>query len=229
MTDHPLDLRPHEVRAALDGRLSLIVRPLEPQPVNATTWTLDMHEGQERCRVFWYRPDGYRAQPMFSPLPFALGDRLWCREAFRLTDGGEYECVVYESDEKDVKDHERGIERIQRECGLSDEWAETHLRKRSADEMPNWASRLTLTVSDVAVKRVQEITNAEAVFQGIERLYEPNGFRDYSSDDPAARLAMRPSFVSQWNAAHGLDAWDRNLWCAFCSVTIHPTNIDMEG
>lgn len=325
MTDHPLDLRPHEVRAALDGRLSLIVRPLEPQPVNATTWTLDMHEGQERCRVFWYRPDGYRAQPMFSPLPFAIGDRLEVvqfrqiqfgdgkyavgddghvydvsgdspvRRQIRLSHNGYEEitlryngssrayrinrlvaeaflgppnegevCRHLDSNRRNNRPEnldwgtpkqnsadavaagsfhgERGSQAklcsddvsairqsTETQSALADRYGVTQPTISRIRSGKRWAtpnksapprnrtlthSRLTLTVKDVDVKRVQEVTVEQIGAVGVG-MPPPDRIKRFWQD------AIEHDFRDLWNTTHGLDAWDRNDWCAFYSVTGH--------
>lgn len=48
---------------------------------------------------------------------------------------------------------------------LGGEWGKT----RVAIHMPRWASRLTLTVTDVRVQRLQEISEADAIAEGIKR------------------------------------------------------------
>ncbi|MEC7763341.1 MAG: hypothetical protein VX874_15675 [Pseudomonadota bacterium] len=93
--------------------------------------------------------------------------------------------------------------------------------------MPRWASRLTLRVTDVRVQRVQEITNSDAVAEGIERVHEPQeGFRDYSGSEPV--VAMRPSFRTLWdrlNAPRGY-GWDANPWCAAYTFEVIRQNVD---
>ena len=205
MTDRPLDLRPHEVRAALDGRLSLIVRPLKPQPWNPERESDPDFEGWKSHEVFQNQ-----CRRGMMPHVFGIGTTLWCREAWRFhsianlckpsimqaTDGRQYEA-----DGKRTGD-------------LSSNGGFIPGRLRSSIAMPRWASRLTLTVSDMDVKRVQEVRRGDAMESGC----------------PFPNLAGGPDprhwFRNRWLTAHGSDAWDRNLWCAFYSVTI---NIDMEG
>lgn len=77
--------------------------------------------------------------------------------------------------------------------------------------MPRWASRLTLEICDVRVQRVQEISEEDAIAEGIERT--SLGFRDYEL--PANVMHGVPasySFQTLWdsiNAARGF-SWQSN-------------------
>ena len=206
MTDRPLDLRPHEVRAALDGRLSLIVRPLEPQPWNPERESDPDFEGWKSHEVF----QNQCRRGMMSHV-FGIGTTLWGREAWRFHSIANL-CKPSIMQATDGRQYEADGER---EGDLSSNGGFIPGRLRPSITMPRWASRLTLTVSDVDVKRVQEIRGEECL------LY---GFYPTTVD-----LFGHKAFRKFWNATHGPDAWDRNPWCAFYSVTVHPTNIDMEG
>ena len=72
--------------------------------------------------------------------------------------------------------------------------------------MPRWASRITLEVTDVRVEQVQEITNADAMAEGVGHLY------GYEKDDPAVDGRIR--FAELWdsiNAMRGFN-WGTNPW-----------------
>ena len=91
--------------------------------------------------------------------------------------------------------------------------------------MPREFSRLTLTVTDVRVQRVQDISNENAIAEGIE----PHGhaFTGYGKQ---ADVWMAPydSFASLWNSIHGPGAWDANPWVAAITFTVRKGNIDHD-
>ena len=89
-------------------------------------------------------------------------------------------------------------------------------KKRSPIHMPRWASRLTLTITDVRVQRLQEITAEDVTAEGIP--FEADALAPYEWS--VAR------FADLWNTIHGPDAWDANPWCAAISFTVHRCNID---
>ena len=60
-----------------------------------------------------------------------------------------------------------------------------------------------LIVTDVQVKRVQDVTELESRAAGFKH----DRYWRASTD-----------FVADFKTQHGLNAWDRNVWCAFVSV-----------
>jgi hypothetical protein len=93
--------------------------------------------------------------------------------------------------------------------------------------MPRCASRITLTVTDVRVQRVQDISEEDAKAEGAMfhdgRPTCHHGWRhDYSDVWPTARH----SFCALWNSLHGPEAWDANPWVYALTFTVHHDNID---
>jgi hypothetical protein len=99
---------------------------------------------------------------------------------------------------------------------------------RSPIFCPRWASRLTLTVTEVRVQRLQEISEDDAVAEGVERLNGtgPNRFSVWLGDgwfnDPSAQEC----FARLWRDIHGPDAWEANPWVVAISFTVQHGNID---
>jgi hypothetical protein len=74
-------------------------------------------------------------------------------------------------------------------------------RWRPSIHMPRWASRITLTITDVRVERVQDISEADAKAEGV------------LMDDPDA-IFYSGMFAHLWNTIYhkrGL-GWDANPW-----------------
>lgn len=78
--------------------------------------------------------------------------------------------------------------------------------------LPAWASRITPEETGVRVERLQDISEADAIAEGIER--HVNGhWKDYR--DPTGRQwheAPSDSFCSLWESINGAGSWDANPW-----------------
>ncbi|SFI36241.1 hypothetical protein [Albimonas pacifica] len=95
---------------------------------------------------------------------------------------------------------------------------------RSSRFMPRWASRLTLTVTDVRVQRVQEITDADAVAEGVQG----RAGADIDIDGfwwPGSPVALFRTLWDSLNAKRGL-GWEANPWVAALTFEVHRSNID---
>jgi hypothetical protein len=106
--------------------------------------------------------------------------------------------------------------------------------------MPRWASRLTLTVTDVRVERLQDCSEDDAIAEGIEPvLCEPlAGWRSYEviHTGPHKGKAHPHSLVPNaeavtsyrelWDSINGPGAWDANPWVTAISFSCEMRNID---
>lgn len=228
MADRPIIFSAPMVRALLDGRKVQTRRVLKPQPPLCDLAS-EMQEDFE-LRGWQCIPVGERFA-VVKRLPYAIGDRLWVREAVRADEHPEEEIigVRYLAD-----DHFEALP-------STDEAEERHfiLRcYRSTDpdldafkpvppiHMPRWASRLTLTVTGVRVQRLQEISEADARAEGVE--CDSDGWRDYLMPSTQCCSSPRDSFHSLWNSLHGPAAWDANPWVAAISFTVERRNIDAK-
>lgn len=148
-------------------------------------------------------------------LPYAPGDRLYVREACAIGWCGENPSHVWYRADGEDKHPE-------------DKW-------HPSIHMPRWASRLTLTVTEVRVQRLQEISEADAVAEGAKR--GPSGdpfFGDlWTHGQMAADTAIVTwafsacdSYRDLWNSLHGPDAWGSNPWVVAVSFTVEQRNID---
>jgi hypothetical protein len=206
MTDRGILFSAPMVRALLDGRKSQTRRILKPQPE-----TFQTDDGE--CEVKAYHIAG-EALPRVATgrvitlqkLPFAPGDRLWVREAWRTSKvadelrpsqltGGGYSRIWYELDRDNC---------------------DQHGRYRHARFMPRWASRLTLTVTDVRVQRLQDISEADAIREGVTLIEE-------SCECPAQ------AYRDLWESINGAGSWNDNPWIVAVSFEVRKGNIDGEA
>lgn len=199
MTERPIIFSGPMVRAILAGTKTQTRRVIKPRK------HFSLFDGT------WtddYVLDPGNASWRAEEVRFAVGDRLWVRETACIW-GRE---VFYQTNEPGVAVGLGGLGK----------W-------RPSIHMPRWASRLTLTVTDVRVQRLQEITGEDAIAEGM-----------FSSDF----LTACPDWLERgfhsievcryhdlWNSineARGF-GWSVNPWVAVVSFTVEKRNIDSAG
>jgi hypothetical protein len=209
MTDRHILFSAAMVRAILAGRKSQTRRVLNPQPKYGFKPWLDESNGE------WMQSGHGEAGDDFLDVSFAAGDRLWAREAFSGLHG-------YTGTPPKPCDLPRDAA-IQYPATY-DGWVS---RRRSPLHMPRWASRLTLVVSEVRVQRLQDISEEDAIAEGVDRL-DSDLVSWFARSDGSGRLiesrevrTWRPAYERIWSSLHGPDAWAENPW-----VAAHACNID---
>lgn len=141
-----------------------------------------------------------------------VGDRLWVREAF----SGPH-CMDASDGCKAVPPSKWG------DCSRIWYWADGNptegdwTRPRPSIHMPRWASRILLEIVAVRVERLQDISEADAQAEGVERVVAGVGWRRYCDPDseevgvPPCGDARR-SFRSLWKFINGTESWNDNPW-----------------
>lgn len=168
MTDRPILFSSAMVSALLAGRKTQtrrVLGGLGDQPIVE-------YDGM----YMWKQ--GYRwgavSDPKFPPgVRFAVGDRLWVREAHhRTNDSKTSHLVGYDFADGHVTREDRhiiaGIGDVQFFRHSLGGWGGRDSRNYPAMHMPRWASRLTLIVTEVRVQRLQEISEEDAIAEGLE-------------------------------------------------------------
>lgn len=203
MADRPILFSAPMVRALLAGTKTQTRRALNPQPhLIGTTGSYVGKDGK-----------GHK-------LRIAVGDRLWVRETWApltyithndpgpqaIIDGG-----FYRADEGTVD-------------GEVSKW-------KPSIFMPRHASRITLTVTDVKAKRLQDISEADAKAEGIDAYggIDPDcsGYLNYANNSHDGYwLAPKASYASLWNHINGPGSWAANPWVVAYSFSVQHGNID---
>jgi hypothetical protein len=81
--------------------------------------------------------------------------------------------------------------------------------KRPALFMPKEACRLFLQITSVRIERLQEITNEQALKEGIKVLEKDEAYFDYL-EECGSYATPRGSFTSLWCKINGQASWDAN-------------------
>lgn len=164
------------------------------------------------------KPQPITPAVVFGSTPYGMpGDRLWVREAHKLQDlspRGFPQCLIgYRADgevricDPGENDMARPLEPREAGCAIG------HDRWRPSIHMPRWASRLTLPIAAVRVERLQDISDEDAIAEGIDyyqRPGEPRVYRDYSQPDVHYGLSPIGSYRTLWESINGPGSWDAN-------------------
>lgn len=249
MTDRPILFSAPMVRALLAGRKTQTRRLLKPQPPawiypgDKPGYSCLTPRGHIEFRGCYIDDDGVDHGPAskFVKLAFQKGDRLWVKETWQvgMTDDGP--CVAYRADSNRIYPEFTGPSEgagptFDYDAHPAKAWRHGHwiadVEARgpwsSTLHMPRWASRLTLTVTDVRVQRLQDCSEADAMAEGVIE-YEP------TMEDPAEFSAFEGTDVFNnavsayhdlWNRINGAGAWEANPWVVAVTFKVREGNID---
>ena len=244
MTDRPILFSASMVRALLAGTKTQTRRVVKPQPPAQFVdyngghpasfdvssgrpgfcWSLGRADASQR---FW---PGMHKQ-VYCPYG-APGDRLWVRETWaRDSEDG---AVFYRADVgtgNEADDWQHNID-----------FGASGYRWRPSIHMPRAASRITLEITAVRVERLQDISEADAIAEGVQPMASPlavntwwQGYKDFDGDlihqqfkgDEPPDWMIEPKkmkplthlnrsavdmYRALWIQLHGVESWDANPW-----------------
>ena len=214
------------IRALLDGRKQQTRRIMKPQPVCDGRWW--------QWKGCSWGDDNIPVGPgQYSPMDFCPygdpGDLLWVRETF-IT--GQ----TLEENDKLANDERIWL----RADGVLTDWLgddgyrTENIPWKPSIHMPRRASRLTLELTGVRVERLNDISEADALAQGVvhdrtasySRFHVP-GVEHPAKDFPElSRTNAREMYAALWDCLHGSGEWLGNPWVWALQFRVHQVNID---
>lgn len=153
-------------------------------------------------REKWSIGVGWRFREAHCPYWRKPGDRLWVRETFAKIDGQTQPWI--ETDYQATYTHG---DRLGDRLGIKKRWT-------PSIHMPRAASRITLEVTCVRVERLQNISEADALVEGVR----PE-LRCLPEDDTAAFHRIGTvcdnsypvaRYAALWEQINGVGSWARN-------------------
>lgn len=200
MTDRPILFSGPMVRALIAGTKTQTRRTMKVRP--SLTLGEVIAEG-EHSQGMIHVSRSQLQEPRIS-----IGDRLYVREHWRT--GGQHDHIA----PRDLpQDWAEPIGYI------ADEAPNTISRTgrfRQAMHMPRWASRLTLSVTDVRVERLQDCSEEDAKAEGVAPF----------NDEAGLYHSARDAYWILWDQINGNGAWASNPWVAAYTFTVAMGNID---
>lgn len=153
--------------------------------------------------------------------PHKVGDLLWVKENFKVTGyHGGYQSPYVSDDFEEataVIQFSKGSTTVTLDGDRSEVEQAARAFNRSMKghwcpsiHMPRWASRTLLKVTGVRLEPLQDITEKDAVAEGLRPKFDTpiltNGI------EMKALSSSRDGFKKLWQSVYGNDSWNSNPW-----------------
>lgn len=213
---HPMLFSTPMVQAILDDRKSQTRRIMKPQ-AQAVTNLKERNEAIKRVKgnklkfIRTYSGFDYA----FPESPYLPGDVLWVRETFLLFH--KYDDLIGKYGFKaDITPEGEEVRQEYLKAGRSFQW-------KPGIHMPFKAARIFLRIKSVKYERLQDITEADAIAEGIElgqpwpeapdlQRYKLYDWKVFGKAKEAYTFEPIESFFSLWTSIHGDNAVVANPW-----------------
>lgn len=204
-------------------------RILKPQPV---TFQTDYGESSVSINVCDYhqRPRLQIGRVITEQdIRFATGDVLWVRETWCRGPVGrdgivdDWSDFAYRASNPEIEgiDDGDGYAELNADCSIKSCW-------KPSIHMPRAASRLTLDVTDVRVQRLQDISDADAIAEGVATppFHEMTCDLDGCPGCPSARVRFRNVWIDIHGKGTHDSSWASNPFVVAISFRPHLINVD---
>lgn len=196
MKEVPILFSAPMVQAILSGKKTQTRRIVKQQPHGFGCWVLQ--------GIYWLFPNVnpyMKIKSRWNP-----GDILWVRETWYNDAVFGAPSFYYKADDSFNDQFER------HKLGQVGPF-----KWKPSIHMPRAACRLFLKVNDVRVERLQDITEEDAIAEGVGAGFQMNsGYPDYQHiKNGVCELTQDTavaSYASLWDSINGCGSWDQNPW-----------------
>jgi hypothetical protein len=202
MIERPILFSAPMVRALPDGSKTQTRRVIKLKPHH------QIAEREDRSLWPWMY-DSERDADHWLLCPHGKpGDQLWVRETWGLhAYGDDTDWLKGSCTAQDLEDHVITYRADWGPLQDSCHW-------RPSIHMPRAASRITLEITGVRVERLQSISEADAIAEGIEPDAQPGDsaplWREYKTG--GTTICPINSYRTLWESINGPGSWDANPW-----------------
>ena len=138
--------------------------------------------------------------------PFgAIGDRLWVQEFHARTEHNDFLTRTHYYADGNLRLD------LRHDAGL--------LTKYSAGDMPRWASRLLLEITDIRIERIKDISELDAIAEGIKPIHSnpadrvgPNHFTKSNGWYHCSQPTAAEVFTEMYGVSDDFDKYGDNPW-----------------
>ncbi|AUR80793.1 hypothetical protein TC7_024 [Pseudomonas phage TC7] len=199
--ERPILFNDQMVRAILEGRKTVTRRVMKPQPTPCKDgghhWPCNIHQSMLHVERELQNGEGCWCGLAEAACPYGQpGDRLWVRETWGLQvrsyGGGAGEFIVYRATNPDAI-----------YC-RSSEGREYPVKWKPSIHMHRHSSRILLEITAVRVERLQDISDDQAIAEGIDT--HPTGFYGNGC------ITAGGAFLELWESINGDGKWAANPW-----------------
>jgi hypothetical protein len=212
------------VLAIIEGRKTMTRRVVKPAIGWGTGWSVTPIKEEHMDGIQRYEMrKGSKYSLTWFKCPFGkIGDVLWVRETLYQ----EGELGLYYLADKERIDEET----IPEDYAVYRDYA---CCKVPAIHMQKSVARIWLEVTDIKVEKAQEITEQDAIAEGVESWTEerlkskPTHYKVYRPcSDPEALYSSKAydSFQTLWESINGIESWNQNPWVWVVSFKVLSTS-----
>ncbi|NDI85098.1 ASCH domain-containing protein [Undibacterium crateris] len=206
MNENPIAFIGEMVSAILDGRKTQTRRILKVQPTVTESRLRELGAWNPDLTLSQHVNQAWQAGFICVKCPLGeVGDQLWVQEDFALSvidpDGGSPEDepenydVIYRDGDVPLGGWTDGAGNA-----IPAPW-------QGASNMPRWASRIRLEITDIRIERLNDISEADAIAEGLEltlRGWKSTKYQHVFYTPPIM------AFQDLWGFTGG--DWDANPW-----------------
>lgn len=180
------------VQALLAGKKTMTRRTkgLEKISLLATEIVKWQKQSDWVARFKYKGEEKYEATNLIKCLYGQVGDVLWVRESFCKDINNNYVFKTM--------------------FGVSDSF-----KWKPSIYMPKAACRLFLEITNIRVERLQDISENDAISEGIEVLDGHSNYKNYLYGDGMNYTYVKTpklSFCTLWKSINGEESWEANPW-----------------
>lgn len=201
------------VRAILEGRKTQTRRVVKPQPhESCTKYVHEAYNTRDgRARQVWRLNDPRFSGGLFlANCPYGSpGHTLWVRETFNFAKDDEI---------LPGENHRRAEERagytahniVWRADGEREHPEFGKALWRSPIHMPRFASRIDLLIKGIRVERLQDISDEDAIAEGL--IHPSEAFPGHFVIPAGRHVRPVEAYEYLWESINGSESWAANPW-----------------
>lgn len=195
------------VRAILDGRKTQTRRVMKNQPAGdyPETPALIRNVG---TGFQWHGL--YGESSIFNCPLGSIGERIWVRETFRVhSRASDVATLVYRASVRNswTEQTHRVPVAVCNKPAIPEKWT-------PSIHMPRWASRITLEITDVRVERLHNISERDALREGLFQLPASGRYclQPGMQYFGMASRSAKEVYSWLWASIYGEESWAANPW-----------------